>query len=804
MGISAGLDGAIQVLIDGDVTGLKDSVEEARMHLKGFAQYTRKIGMEMASAGRYMTVALTAPIALLAKASFSHFAALDEGMHNIATIERELSDSSILFEKRWRKILNLSVKYGQQVRHLVKANYDIASAGYKGAEGMEVLEVSTMGAVAGLATVDQSAKAIVSVLNAYGATGKEAISMAWDLGNILFRTVEKGVLTFAEISKHLGAAVAAASSAGIAFDEVSAAIATMTKQGIDAAEGFTSLNRFILRLTQSSSKINELFKDTEYRTAGVALRMKGLGWVSQFIADKTGGTSVALQEYGLMVRDLKAGLAVTRNEGKIFSELLGEIADKTNRTNSMFRAFITQTRSVSFQIKRLKALWSAFTTELWFTFRPSLIAVLNELQKLIIMFRELNTSTKKILVVIALVAAALGPVLLLLGYGLIVISNIASMVVMLGTAGIIAMGAFLWKIIWVAAAAFALYKMLDMIYRQFSDKDISLFQAVWDPRQEGFQGGLEENIGVVRETLKALGTLISIWGRMLTWIFRNIGPWLGGLVTIVHNGLMILIEMVKSGFGLFKILIKNLFEYASQFVRPFLDLIMNAFKNLFQALANLWTAWEEGGVKGLVQAAKKALDKGGIFDTLKSDLSPEKWAAAIKKAKAEADNVVVAPFQKQLEAWKNAIGSVLTTRWGMFDQAVQSQVETAKEIWNKEFVRTWEELVYFFTGFPGREPVAMEGATSNKELVDYEDRLRGGKNMPLPAAAPQYAEAALRGSAADYKAMLEEYDVKKKDRQEELQEVANQRLQNIEALLQKINDFARGSGFFLDFSTAGE
>src|SRR5687768_12475820 len=94
----------------------------------------------------------------------------------------------------------MSTKVPQDANVLARGLYDIASSGFKGAQGMKVLEASAIAASAGMSDTATAARAITGVLNAYGLGAERAA----EVSDVLFKTVEVGVLTFDELAQQLG------------------------------------------------------------------------------------------------------------------------------------------------------------------------------------------------------------------------------------------------------------------------------------------------------------------------------------------------------------------------------------------------------------------------------------------------------------------------------------------------------------------------------------------------------------------------------------------------------------------------
>jgi len=99
----------------------------------------------------------------------------------------------------------------------------IVSSGFKANDAIKILRVSAKAATAGLTDTATATKAINAALNAYHLQATDARKVC----NVLFETVNKGVLTFEELAQNMGDLVPAAAPLGVTLEEVGAAIATI-------------------------------------------------------------------------------------------------------------------------------------------------------------------------------------------------------------------------------------------------------------------------------------------------------------------------------------------------------------------------------------------------------------------------------------------------------------------------------------------------------------------------------------------------------------------------------------------------
>lgn len=233
------------------------------------------------------------------QSSLSSLSNLEMAMARVNTIAR--ASKPILAQ--WSDhVRNMSVAYGMDRNDLAKALYDINSATITGSRAMFVLEASVRAARAGFTETGKVAELLSKAINAYGY----AASDAGRLSDILFKTVERGINPMEELVQYMGRLLTVANNAGVTFEEVNAAIATLTVNGFQTNIATTALNSSFLKLAQGNDKLNALFQQFGYESAAAAIRVEGFGYALAKIKEATGGTTESLTKLGFNYRDIRA------------------------------------------------------------------------------------------------------------------------------------------------------------------------------------------------------------------------------------------------------------------------------------------------------------------------------------------------------------------------------------------------------------------------------------------------------------------------------------------------------------------
>lgn len=213
-------------------------------------------------------------------------------------------------------IKDLAGETARAPQELADAMFFITSAGLEGADALDALEVSAKAAAAGLGETETIADVVTSAMNAYGDT----MSGAAEATDVLVATVREGKAAAPELASAMGRVIPMAVAMGVSFDEVGAAMAAMTRVGLDAAESGTALRGIMQALLSPTADANKALAELGLSAAGLRqeIRDKGLFETLEHMVGAFEGQDEATQRVFGNVRALTGVMA-----------LMGENADAT-------------------------------------------------------------------------------------------------------------------------------------------------------------------------------------------------------------------------------------------------------------------------------------------------------------------------------------------------------------------------------------------------------------------------------------------------------------------------------------------
>ena len=210
-------------------------------------------------------------------------------------------------------LLGLSQKLGGlfSQTQLLTAAYDVASSGFaNAADNTKVLEAAAKGATGGLSDIGTVGNAVTSVLNAYGKSADDAASLV----DGFIQTQNDGKIILNEYAGFIGRLAPTAKAAGVGINEMNAAIATITAQGVPVEATFTGLNQALVSILKPSQEAEELAKSLGIQFNEAGLRAKGFGGLLEEVKTKTGGSTTQLVKLFGSVDALKAILPLVNDD----------------------------------------------------------------------------------------------------------------------------------------------------------------------------------------------------------------------------------------------------------------------------------------------------------------------------------------------------------------------------------------------------------------------------------------------------------------------------------------------------------
>jgi TP901 family phage tail tape measure protein len=348
----------IEVEIVGDASNLTRTFGRASKSAEGFAgrvgRSSRRVAAGIAGIG-----AAAVGLGAVTGKSFSSF---EESLDRIVGLA---GGSREQVEQFSRQILKLAPEVAKSPQELADALYFVASAGIAVSDQMAVVTASAKASAAGLGETQTVADAVTSAMNAYGAANLNA-QQATD---VLVATVREGKGEAAAFAPVIGTVAGFASQLGVAFSDVGAALAAMTRLGVPAETAAIQLQAVFSALVKTTPKAEKAFRKVGLTSAGLRkeLKQKGLLATLQTLKAAFGDNTAAMAQAFPNIRALRGLFALV---GKSSAQVRGIFDRMKNSTGALATAFGAVSKGEAFRFKQAMAALAVVGIRLGAVFAP--------------------------------------------------------------------------------------------------------------------------------------------------------------------------------------------------------------------------------------------------------------------------------------------------------------------------------------------------------------------------------------------------------------------------------------------------
>jgi len=409
-----------------------------------------------------------------------------------------------------KQILDLSNQTGISANAVAEDVYNAISAGQDTADAVNFVAHSTKLAKAGFAESAQTLDILTTTLNAYGLEASEVGRVS----DILVQTQNKGKVTVAELSANMGKLIPTAKASSVQLDQLGAGYAIMTSKGIAAAEATTYMNGMLNELSKSGSITDKVLRK-EMGKSFTQLSAEGMS-----VADILAIVSKSAIDSGKTMGDMfgsseaaKAGLILLGDSASTFNDMVLEMNNSVGATNVAFEKMQTPGEKMAISLNALKNVG----IELGIVLIPVMTQIATWVSTVADKFSGLDETTKLIIIGVIAFAAALAPLLMIIGHVItavgVISTAIGAMTAAFGVAstGAGALGAVLTVLtgpIGLAVAAVAALAIGGTIlYNHLKEDAIPAVKLFGDETSAGTQKAVQ---GYLDLDTKAAESLMSL------------------------------------------------------------------------------------------------------------------------------------------------------------------------------------------------------------------------------------------------------------------------------------------------------
>lgn len=240
----------------------------------------------------------------------------------IAEIQTITNNAFGSFDRAAQAVRGISDAFNQPLGEVQEGLYAIISDQIQGASNqIAVLEASAVLAKVGVADLSDTVRLLTGTINAFQLNAGRADELA----AVFFETVRLGRVRVEELADTFGTVAPLASEAGISFEELAAAFATITINGVDAAKAATQLRGIVTAFIKPTKEMAALLERAGFSSGELAIQTLGLGGALALLQKHTGGSSTELAKLIPRMRGISGAMILARNDGKTLDDTLDQL-----------------------------------------------------------------------------------------------------------------------------------------------------------------------------------------------------------------------------------------------------------------------------------------------------------------------------------------------------------------------------------------------------------------------------------------------------------------------------------------------
>ena len=663
----------------------------------------KNVGDNISSAGQKL-LPVTAGVTALGTASVTTAANFESSMSQVQATMGITKDAMSTVNGQsvntMKTLSDLAKKMGSETAFSASEcaealNY-LALAGYDTQQMCDTLPTVLNLAAAGDIALADASDMVTDAMSALGMGVDEAGTMVDQMAKTASTTntsvaqLGEGILTIGATAKSIKGGTA----------ELNTALGILANNGIKGAEGGTHLRNIILSLQNPTDKAAaqmEALGISVYDSEGNMRSMNDiLGDLNKSMDGMTSAEKSNIIGTIFNKTDLSSVNALLANTGDTWDSLQKSITDSGGAAQQMAD---TQLDNLQGQITILKSALEGLAISFGELLMPAIKQIVGWVQKFVDWLNGLSEGTKKTVVTIALLAAALGPVLIVIGKVISAVGTIMTIVPKI--AGVIntVKGAFAAlnttmlanPIVLIIAAIAALVAAFIYLwnncdgFRQFwidlweNVKQVAItvwnaikafFSQVWEAIKMIFSTVFEVIKTLVTTYFNLYKTIIETVFNVIKTVITTIWEAIKGVFTTVFN---VIKTLVTTYFNIYKTIIQTVLTVIQTVIttvwntiKTVITTVLNAIKVIF---STVWNAIKTiisavvSGIKGLITGNFTAVKNSitTIMNTIKSTISSI-WntiRSTISTVLGAIKGAVTSVFNGIVNAVKSAMGNVL-------------------------------------------------------------------------------------------------------------------------------------------------
>ena len=576
------------VKISADISSLSKGLQSAQKTLQKVSQTFTKLGTKL-------TTSVTLPIVALGTQIVKTSSDFEQSMANAASVAGATGEE---LERMTDIAREMGSKTVFSASDAADALYYMASAGYKVDQMAASIEATLNLASATQYDLAATTDIVIATLNQFGLEASSAERVT----NVFASAIGNSMASMDKLSNSMGYVGPVANSLGYEIEETVGALSVLYNAGYDGSTAGTTLRQALVSLMNPTSSALAVFEELGLTYEELNPATNDFADIVDRLGESGLTTAQAMEVFG--ARGGPGMLALLSKGGDAIRDMTASITG-TNKANEM----------AAIQLDTLTGQWKILKSELeeiQISFGDVLIPMIRDfiskyISPLTAKLMSLNDVQKQMVVKIALIAAAIGPLLLGVGKVIGMVSSLIKFIPLLFS-----------KVTLIIAVIAAVAGGLVLLYKnneEFRNKVLKL----WDKIKSGI--------------LKAVDSIKAWWQENGETIKKAVVEALQLIATIVIKRFEQILDIAKKVWPYIKEVIidvitafKNFWEKYGEKIKELIiiaftkigEIISKVIENILILFSEVWPKLKQivsdsvSGIKTLIEQ-----DGNGIMNVVK-------------------------------------------------------------------------------------------------------------------------------------------------------------------------------------------